>query len=284
MDKNTYQFNTLRYTSASIVNDLDALALDYAQLLSGAGINLRNSISELKISELKSDPFQQARIRMNSQLINVAVCGEYSSGKSFLISGLLDRIDWYLSEETNLEGERSDEYRSFLPSAPEETTSCPMIILGNNLSDTRSHFAVYFEIEEKEDNTSQKSSENTKIKKTIIGPEDRSDPYIHEVDIQRTMLAYVTNFKEYRQGRLRQDLGLKVIKAELKVPHMPYPAVFHDLPGIGGATAEYSEVVQDAVRQADCVIYVAGAEKPLSGAELDLLRFVEEVAETNRCC
>lgn len=155
-----------------------------------------------------------------------------------------------------------------------------MVVMGSDRSENRSHFAVYFEIEEE---VPQKNGEGTKKVKKIIGPEDRSEPYEREEDIQRAMLAYVTNFREFRQSRIRQDLGLKVIKAELKVPQIPYPAVFHDLPGIGGATAEYSVVVQDAVRQADCIIYVASAEKPLSGAELDLLRFVEEVAESNRC-
>lgn len=277
MHNTTHQFNTLRNLSVSIVDALDTLTYEYARLLANDGIDIRKSLSELK-----GDPFQQARIRMKSQLINVAVCGEFTSGKSFLISGLLNRIDWFLSEETDREGKRFDDYRSFLPAAPEETTSCPMVIIGNDRSDTRSHFSVYFEIEEDDPTPSKGESKKSKVKK-IIGPVDRSEPYEHEEDIQRAMLAYVTTFREFSQSRLRQDLGLKVIKAELRIPQMPYPAVFHDLPGIGGATAEFAEVVQDAVRQADCIIYVASAERPLSAVELDLLRFVEEVAESNRC-
>ena len=98
------------------------------------------------------------------------------------------------------------------------------------------------------------------------------------------MLTYVTEVDQWRGARPTTDLSRNVVQARLFVADTPLPAIIYDLPGIGGVGGEaYLKTVHEAVRRADCIVYVASAIGELSDAELDLLRFVEEVAEKNRC-
>src|SRR5215213_9510072 len=75
---------------AEIISKVEQITLSYERLLLEDGIQLSNSIKELQPS-----PFERSRAKMKSQLITVAVCGAFSSGKSFLISALINRLAWY---------------------------------------------------------------------------------------------------------------------------------------------------------------------------------------------
>lgn len=252
-------YSKLNQATAQIINALENIVKRYTKVLADDGIRISESIRELNDA-----PFERVRSKMKSQLMNIVVCGEFSSGKSFLISGLINRITWYQTQNKIAMGELRDSYAPFLPASPKETNSCLLTIQPSQISDDRSHFEVMFE--------------DTKAW------EDKSESYQNESDIQRLMLAYVTEFEEYRNGRTTQDLARKVLKARVHIPKMPFPAYVNDLPGIGGIGEEnYIEMVQDMVRQADIVIYVASAVKSLTKAELNLLSFVEDVAKINRC-
>jgi len=240
----------LNHTTAKIIDSLESVVTKYREILARDNILISESIRELNDS-----PFQRVRSKMKSQLMNIVVCGEFSSGKSFLISGLINRITWYTTPGKGFMKESGDGYAPFLPASPKETNSCLLTIQPSQFSDTRSHFEVVFE--------------DTKVW------EDKSESYQDESDIHRLMLAYATEFEEYRNGRTTQDLARKVLKARVHMSNMPFPAYIHDLPGIGGIGEEdYLEMV---------VIYVASAIKPLTKAELNLLSFVEDVTKTNRC-
>jgi hypothetical protein len=249
----------LRRIAEKVVNDLECIVAKYTEILAEDGIQVSESIRELI-----DPPFERARSKMKSQLMNIVICGEFSSGKSFLVSGLINRITWYLIQGEGFMQEPEDGYAPFLPTSPRETNSCLLTIQPSQFSDTRSHFEVLFE--------------DARVW------EDKSESYQDESDIHRLMLAYATEFEEYRNGRTTQDLARKVVKARVHIPNMPLPAYVHDLPGIGGIGEDaYLEMVQDAVKQADVVVYVASAIKPLTKAELNLLSFVEDVTKTNRC-
>ena len=241
-----------------IVNRLEEITQGYEQLLSHDDIVLSDRIDVLMVS-----PFELARSKMNSRLINIAVCGAFTSGKSFLISGLIGKLDWYRREKASFFSEDvKDGYSSFLPSSPEQTSSCPLVVIPNEEDDSCSRLEVLFADSQVWEN--------------------KTDPYISEDDVKRKMLAYVTDIDEWNDARPRKDLPRSVVRARLYIGNTPLPAAINDLPGIGGAGEEYLETVHEAVQQADCAVYVASAIRELSETELDLLRFVEGVAKVNQ--
>ena len=192
---------------------------------------------------------------MKSQLINVAVCGAFSSGKSFLISALINRLKWYerkSSAEDIFEDQKVDGFITFLPTAPEQTNSCPLDVVPLPEEDL-SRFEVMFDDTKKW--------------------EDKSGAGSSDDEISRKMLAYATDIDQWRVARPAQDIPRNVIRARLYVGKMPIPAIIHDLPGIGGAGEIYLDSVHEALRKADCKVYVASAIKELNEVELGLLRF-----------
>jgi hypothetical protein len=257
-DQNKYDYAV--ETCTQIVTKVEQLVTAYERLLREDAIELSKSIKELEMS-----PFERARSKIKSQLITISVCGAFSSGKSFLISGLIDRLDWYTRDPSTVdifEDQRIDGYATFLPTSPEQTNSCPLAVIPLP-SDKRSRFEVQF------DDT------NTW--------EDKSEPYISDDEIYRKQLAYATDIDEWRAARPPQDRRRNVVRARLYVGGMTFPAIMHDLPGIGGAGEVYLQAVHEALREADCIIYVASGIKELTDAELALLRFVEEISEQNGC-
>ncbi len=244
---------------SKIISDVEHIVEAYQRLLLEEGIELSKTIRELENS-----PFERARSKIESQLINLAVCGAFSCGKSFLISALVNRLKWYerqSSSEDIFEDQKVDGYVTFLPTAPEQTNSCPLDVIPLRLGEY-SRFEVMFEDTKKWED------------KSGVNPTDD--------ELSRKMLAYATDIAQWRVARPSQDIPRNVIRARLYVANMPIPAIIHDLPGIGGAGETYLESVHQALRQADCIIYVASAIKELTDAELALLRFVEEISEQNR--
>jgi len=259
MNEQQRKYDLVLQKTMDIISYVENLSIEYGEILSDDGILLSNSIRVLEIS-----PFESSRSKMKSQLITIAVCGAFSSGKSFLISALVDRLKWYerkSSAEDIFEDEPSDMFNTFLPSSPEQTSSCPLDVIPSPGEDL-SRFEVMFD--------------DTKTW------EDKSGVGAKDDEISRMMLAYATDVEQWRVTRPAQDISRNVIRARLFVGKMPIPAVIHDLPGIGGAGEVYLESVHKALREADCIVYVASAIKELTDVELDLLRFVEEIAGQNK--
>ncbi len=253
------RYEKLLTDATNIVDNLEQIIERYDHFLR------EDDVSILKLVDLlENNPVERVRRKIKSQLMNIAVCGAFSSGKSFLISGLIGRLTWYRPQAGEVspffEDEEIDAYSSFLPSSPEQTSSCPLAIIPGE--ENRSRFQVFFD--------------DTK------SWEDKSEPYFDESEIQRKMLAYVTDVDDWVAARPQKDLPRKVSQARLFVNSVPFPAIIYDLPGIGGAGDEYIEVVREAIVQSDCIVYVASAIRELSEAELDLLRFIDDVSEKNR--
>ena len=90
IDRKQKRYEALVGNTSRIVDELESITNSYTQFVN------ENESAVLKvIPELENHPFARARSRISSQLITVAVCGAFSSGKSFLVSGLLDRLKWY---------------------------------------------------------------------------------------------------------------------------------------------------------------------------------------------
>ena len=247
-----------------IIDDIEALYFDYYEFLTENELEVPDIIYG---SPMK--PFEFARKKLSSEQLNIIVIGAFSSGKSFLISGFMNRLTWFEAHGEYFD-DREDDYKSFLPSSPEQTSSCPLEIIPiTDEQQATSRLEVFFaDTDNWED-------------KTEIAFQDNYQK--NEDDIMKKMMMYVTEMEEVQKTRPNDDLGRKVKRARLHVQGMPLPAILHDLPGIGGiGTAQYTDTVHKAVRSADCIIYVASAVKELTETELELLRFVEEASTSNR--
>lgn len=258
IDRKQKRYEALVGNTSRIVDELESITNSYTQFVN------ENESAVLKvIPELENHPFARARSRISSQLITVAVCGAFSSGKSFLVSGLLDRLKWYKRKSQDadfFESKGVDVYSPFLPSSPEQTSSCPLAV--KPTSEENSRLEVLFS--------------DTNVWENI------TEPYTGEDDIQRKMLAYLTDVEDWRNARPVKDLPREVKTANLYIPDMSLPAVIYDLPGIGGAEEEYLKIVHQSLREADCIVYVASAIKELTDVELDLLRFIYEIVEDTK--
>ncbi len=250
-DQQAYQY--LLDNCTLIIGKVEQLVASYDKLLHEDGIALSNSFKELE-----SAPFEQARAKLRSQLINIAVCGAFSSGKSFLISALINRIKWHSEPNTRdmFAGQEVDRYTTLLPVSPQQTNSCPLAIIP---WPSGKRFQVMF------DDSKQW--------------EDKCDSTTTDEEISRRIQAYATDIAEWRDMRAPADRQRNVVRARLLVGPLPYPAIIYDLPGIGGIGEAYLQAVHEALRLADCIIYVASAIKELTDAEFALLRFVEEIAD-----
>ncbi len=237
-DQQAYQF--LHDNCSQVITKVEQLVASYDELLRSDGISLGNSIKELEAA-----PFDAARAKLRSQLINIAVCGAFSSGKSFLISALIDRIRWYPDPRAKdmFQSQEVDRYATLLPTSPQQTNSCPLAIIP---WPSGKRFQVMF------DDTRQW--------------EDKSDSSMSDEEVARQIQAYATDIEEWRSVRMPADQPRNVVRARLLVGPLPYPAIIYDLPGIGGIGEAYLQAVHEALRLADCIIYVASAIKELTDA------------------
>ena len=93
-------------------------------------------------------------------------------------------------------------YSPFLPSSPEQTSSCPLAV--KPTSEENSRLEVLFS--------------DTNVWENI------TEPYTGEDDIQRKMLAYLTDVEDWRNARPVKDLPREVKTANLYIPDMSLPA------------------------------------------------------------
>lgn len=251
------KYESLVQSCTEIISRVETIATSYKRILLKDDISLEDSIKELETS-----PFKYAKSKMKSQLINIAVCGEFSSGKSFLISALIGRLKWYERQPTPEDAyDQKDGYITFLPTAPVQTNSCPLEIIPVPEQES-SRFEVMF------DDTKRWEAKST------TGADD--------TEITGKMLAYATSIDQCREARIPEDIPRNVIRARLFISGMPIPAIIHDLPGIGGTGTNYLNTVNESLKESDCIVYVSSAIKDLTHAELDLLRLVEGISESNR--
>ena len=88
VDRQVYSY--LQMICSQMITKLENLVTFYDGFLREDGTDLTKTIRELETL-----PFERARSKMQSQLINIAICGAFSSGKSFLTSAMINRVEWY---------------------------------------------------------------------------------------------------------------------------------------------------------------------------------------------
>lgn len=251
---------------ATAKNIIDSVEQNFNQLRDVISRYRKEDIS-LQIKEnMRCDIntfLDRLRWNLKSGLIKIAVCGEFTSGKSFLISGLLKRITAEITPHPTLKHEKIFNYIPLLPSATVPTTGSPLILQPSEDNRTNSFEVVLA---------------NAPNQWVLI--HEFEDTQVLDGTTSNLLHAYITNLQEYRHFRHKEHLDKLVIKARLKLVSMPLPASIYDLPGLGGIETEeqlefISSVFQEVMRDADYIIYVSSAEKPLSDNELRMLNYIE---------
>ena len=107
-------FATLRSSHDLLMNSLEMIAKNFEELLKEVG-----EVSLISRNGYGVKNFRLIQDRAKSELLSIAFFGAFSSGKSFLISGLNQKIDWY-------EREGRDQFVPLLPTSPRQTSNCPV--------------------------------------------------------------------------------------------------------------------------------------------------------------
>ncbi|MGM1063018.1 dynamin family protein [Saccharothrix sp. Mg75] len=188
------------------------------------------------------------RTRAASSLINLALVGHFSSGKSFLLSGLQQRLDY--TPVVNDLGDTADKYTGLLPSASEPTSACPATVIPVDRP-----------------SLAERGVLRVRFTDSDAWEEIGSEP------IPAVVAAYCTEDPELIvEGRKRQHQHRTVAEVEILVHDVPLPAKLYDLPGAFSPNPVHDEILRAAIVEADCFLYVSQATTTLSNAELGLIK------------
>jgi len=100
------QFVALRTSYDCVMNSIEMITKNFEKLLKEVGeesLISRNGYGDKN--------FRLLQDRAKSELLSIAFFGAFSSGKSFLISGLNQKVDWY-------ERDGRDQFAPLLPTSP----------------------------------------------------------------------------------------------------------------------------------------------------------------------
>ncbi|WP_157522747.1 GTPase domain-containing protein [Herbidospora cretacea] len=189
------------------------------------------------------------RTRALSSLLNVGLLGRFSSGKSFLISGLQKGLEYVLAPDGS--GGHADKYVGILPSAPTTTTACPSTVVPVD------------------DDPSVDASGKGLLRVRFSG-----DPTWHDIgtDLPPAVVASYGAVDGDLANRHREHWDRVVLEIQLLISNAPLPAKLYDLPGAETREAGHERIMRQAWAEADCFLYVSQATAVLSVHELNLIR------------
>ena len=194
------------------------------------------------------DTMRRLRTRAASTLINVALLGAFSSGKSFLLSGLQGGLE--LVEVPTSDGLTADKFVGLLPSSPLPTTACPASVVPVDDGAPFDASGVgYLRVRF----TDADGWEN-------VG---NSPP-------PSRVAAYTMQDSDVTD-RLREHRSREVAEVEVLLAKTRLPAKFYDLPGHGSPNPIHEAIVRTAMADADCFIYVSHASRSLADDDLALI-------------
>jgi Dynamin family len=245
---------------------VDELMLALQQALEGSrewlsqvdALQSRHERSLLSTEDLDKDlrDLGHLRTRASSSLLTLAFLGEFSSGKSFLVSGLQKHLHL---ERLRVKGNLVDKYVGLLPASPKPTSSCPARVIPISAAPDAS------------------SAPSLRVKFTDAeGWEDKGI-----ADTPHKVAAYATELPELMLNRLPADRQRQVAEIEILVPDYVLPAQLYDLPGINSPNRVHDAIVTERMRDADCFVYVARATDTLSESALELIRFLYQHHKTS---
>ncbi|MEW1636809.1 hypothetical protein AB0469_22365 [Streptomyces sp. NPDC093801] len=188
------------------------------------------------------------RTRALSSMLNVALLGRQSSGKSFLISGLQGGLEYI--PITDEDGMPSAEFLGVLPSSARPTTACPCTVVpvGDEPPGTAAGRALL-------------RARFTGGRVEDIGTD--LPPAV--VSAYGAVDGDITN-------RRREHINLRVESIEVLLADARLPVKLYDLPGSESPIEEHEIIMREAWAKADCFIYVSHATSALTANELQLIR------------
>ncbi|MFB8000326.1 dynamin family protein [Streptomyces sp. NPDC056002] len=205
--------------------------------------------------ELRGDTSTLTRLRTRaaSTLINVALLGAFSSGKSFLLSGLQSGLE--LVEVPTADGQTADKFVGLLPSSPVPTTACPASVVPvADQSPVDASGTGYLRVRFTDSDEDEWEDVGNSPAPSVVAAYAMQD-------------ADVTD-------RLRPHRGREVAELEIMLASATLPAKLYDLPGYGSPNPVHDMIVRAAMADADCFMYVSYASRTLSERDLDLIRFL----------
>ncbi|MDT0450760.1 dynamin family protein [Streptomyces hesseae] len=199
---------------------------------------------------------RRLRTRAASTLINVALLGAFSSGKSFLLSGLQGGLE--LVEVQTPDGLTADKFVGLLPSSPVPTTACP---------------ATVVPVDGRQSAVDASGTGYLRVRFTDSADGEWQD--VGNSPAPSVVAAYAMQDADVT-NRLREHRGREVAEVEVLLADARLPAKFYDLPGYGSPNPVHDLIVRAAMADADCFMYVSHASRTLSERDLDLIRFLYE--------
>lgn len=196
------------------------------------------------------ETIRKLRTRAASSLINVAFLGGFSSGKSFLIGGLQDRLEY--APVIDEDGMTFDQYIGLLHSAAKATTACPATVVPVDSSiDVDAKGRGFFRAK-------------------FVGESRWMD--IGNSPMPAVVAAYTTqDQRAIAQARPAQYRDQTVAEIEILLADPPLPAKLYDLPGTGSLHPIHDEIANNAWADADCFLFVTQATSTLSRLDLELI-------------
>jgi hypothetical protein len=214
-------------------------------LTAGRSLGLSPELDQRERLDEDLRTIHQLRTRASSSLITVALLGSFSSGKSFLIGGLQERLDY--AQVSDDYGVTSDQYIGLLHSAAKATTACPASVEPVQDAD--------------EVDASRKGF--YRVRFTDADAKDWVDlgnspaPYVVE--------AYTTqDARAIARGRPSAHHRRTVAQLEISLADPALPAKLYDLPGHGSLHPIHDEIANNAWAEADCFIFSTQATHGLT--------------------
>jgi hypothetical protein len=189
------------------------------------------------------------RTRAASALINVAMFGAFSSGKSFLVSGLQGRLE--VIEIQGTDGLFAEKFIGLLPSSPEPASACPAQVVPV------------------EEDVGFDTSGNGFLRARFIDSAEWQE--IGNSPAPAVVAAYAMASADV-SNRLPRHRTREVVEVEILLSNFMIPAKLYDLPGYGSPLSAHDTIIKTAMHDADCFIYVARANRTLAEEDLDLIR------------
>lgn len=195
---------------------------------------------------------RQLKVRASSSLINVAFVGGYSSGKSFLIGALQNRLEYEPVEGSSPDEIMSARYIGLLFSAPQATTACPATIVPVDATEEHDSSGRGFLRVRFADNLEWEDVGNSPPPAVVA--------------------AYTTQNNEIIINRLNaRHREQQVAEVEILLTDSTLPAKLYDLPGHGSLAPIHDEISNRAWADADCIVFTTQATHSLSMADDELI-------------
>ncbi len=241
--------------------DVMGLRMDLERSLERAGRWLGEGSTWLSDDQqaLDDDRHRLAALRGRaaSALINVAMLGAFSSGKTFLLSGLQGGL------ELRMVG-RGPQYIGLLPSDTRPTTSSPATVepaVADQAGVSRDYGGRGFLRVRFSDSQGWED----------IGPSQSP----------ATIAAYASAQPD-PTARRESDWNRQVEEVQILLGKFLLHAKLYDLPGHGSTNPAHEAIVRARMRDADCFLYVANATRTLDEADLGLIRCLYEHHKNTR--